>query len=306
MNHGRQFGDTLGVSKPSSSKGRRRKIHIAQLSESAAGEGSEGPSAVDDLLAPTDASYMSKLDKIQRETPPRSTCVPKVIDLPTITPKPTSTIDLSIRSITDKSSKEDMVRSKYKAAQKDYTTGLMSNEDITNIIKASEELVSHILDGSSPSYFYTIAKRYQKNSPTSIISNDALISIRKNIYFGYVGSNRWNQLTFAILRHPNLSKQLRKQEKTNKVIQFWGVDPFAKYVLAPEVVANLIKKNEGLADINLAYDMMEDTHDYGIYITDNIPLRAPADVASPTPKAAERTTSGDSDDSFDPLDLFQE
>lgn len=305
--HGNSFKNTLTKVSKGHKKEKRNKLHIVDLGDNLSISPINTNKDVDDLLSTNDKSYMSKLDDFQSRTPvkTKTTYTPILI---TTTSKPLSNshipskVDLTIKSITDETSKVTKVKLKYKSKGVNFNIeNIQSNEDITNIIDCYQQLIINILDGSKPSYFYTLAKRYHSNSKSNLISNDELISIPKSIYFGYIGSKRSNLVTFEILKHPKLSKLIQRQEKANKVIQFWGVDPFVKYVLTPELLAHFIMDNRNLKDINHAYDLMEDTNDYGMYITDKITMiENPLNQQTPS----ETLNTEDSEDSFDPLELF--
>lgn len=276
MNHGRRFRDTLSsVSKPSKIKSKHKKIHVADLGNNLLPFSSVNED-VDDLLSNNDtSSFMLKLDKFKPKDITSVKSKLKEVPCPIIPTKANITpiVDLNIKSITDEASKKDKIESKYKSKGTTFNIDqLQSSEGIMGVIEKYEQLIIDILHGSEPSYFYTLAKRYQSNSKSHLITNDELISIPKSIYYGYIGSKRSNLITFEILKHPLLSKMVQRQEKVNKVIQFWGVDPFVKYVLTPELLAHFVKDSQGLTDLHQAYDLLEDSNDYGMHVSDKTPM----------------------------------
>lgn len=82
-----------------------------------------------------------------------------------------------------------------------------------------------------------------------------------------------------------------------------GVESFVQYVLCPEVIANLIMEHQNFKDINLAYDEMEDTNDYGFYITNKIPIKENEKEKYIKPREPKEPIVIYSDNE-DPLDLF--
>lgn len=150
---------------------------------------------------------------------------------------------------------------------------IKSLDDIGRIVETYLETVIDILNGVKASYFYTQAKKLQQSSKLLTIKDAEIASLPKETYYGYIGAVRGFHIGKVIESNETLSKLINEKIRYNKVIQFWGVSNFIQYVLVPEVIANLTMKYSKINDIEEAYDEMEETNEYGLYITNAYPLK---------------------------------
>ncbi|GMM27881.1 Rtc4 protein [Martiniozyma asiatica (nom. inval.)] len=167
--------------------------------------------------------------------------------------------------------KIEKVKEKYKKMRPNFKPFVFKNIlEIDKVVKELQNYIIDILKGKVGSFFYTQAKNIQRKSKRNMITDDELISLPKNIYYGYIGSKRGFLIAISILDNLEIKNIVDNVSLTNNVMQFWGIDAFAQYVLAPEVIAKIIMKEKNLKDLELAYDEMEYSNDYGFYIMNNI------------------------------------
>ncbi|KAG7704601.1 hypothetical protein KL933_002212 [Ogataea haglerorum] len=137
----------------------------------------------------------------------------------------------------------------------------------SELLEATEKQLAvarDILNGKTASYFYEIAREYAESSPRLFVTDSEIINLPKQRYHGYIGSMRANAITQHLLSQLD---DLLTDKKSNKVLQFWGRSYFTRFVLTPEIIARIVKQDEQV-DLDKAYDMMESTADYGLYIMD--------------------------------------
>lgn len=152
-----------------------------------------------------------------------------------------------------------------------------SMDDIESLVDKYSEIIVNILNGVQASYFYTQAKKLQQSSKLLTIKDSEIANLPKETYYGYIGAVRGFHIGKVIESNKTISKLINEKIKYNKVIQFWGCFNFIQYVLVPEVIANVIMKYSKIHDLDKAYDEMEETNEYGLYVTNSYPLKMKED-----------------------------
>ncbi|KAG0682618.1 Restriction of telomere capping protein 4 [Pichia californica] len=140
-------------------------------------------------------------------------------------------------------------------------------EDIRILVKKYRKVLVDILNGEIGSFFYTEAKVLQQSSPMMSIKGDEIHNLPKHRFYGYIGAVRGFHIGKMIENDSFLNELLREKMRYSDVIKFWGINNFSQYVLAPELIAHLILDEGKLEDLDEAYDIMEDTNDYGMFVT---------------------------------------
>lgn len=245
FNTGRKFQNTLNrVEKKPKSKS---NIHIASVNDNLTLTKNGKDLEVDNLLKNTNnIDLMCKLDSLSptKDQTTMSPTTPSCLSTP-LKPKLKSksksidfrtclvqddklhlpTIDYNLKSILNEDTKIKEVQKKYAKQRPNFNPTLLSSqEDINSTIISYSSLLLDIMNGSKPSYFYTLAKRIQKSTNNNIITNDQLIALPKTCYYGYIGSKRAALLSRVILENDQLKQMLNKIDKSNKVVQFWGLN----------------------------------------------------------------------------------
>lgn len=180
---------------------------------------------------------------------------------------------LSLESLINNKDKYNAIKNKFEK-RKPYIkpTIIISIDDVKKIVKTYKKLLIDILNGDESSFFYNEAKKLQQSSNLMNIKYNEIDNLPKYSYYGYIGAVRGFHIGKIIEEDPELCKLIKEKMKFNKVIQFWGVFNFTQYVLTPELIAHIVLKNGNLLDMDDAYDELEDTNEYGIYVTNTIEL----------------------------------
>lgn len=181
--------------------------------------------------------------------------------------------ELSLQSLINNEDKSDEVKKKYSKKKAYIKHDLIQNLDhVKEIVERYRPVLIDILEGQVGSYFYNEAKKLQQASPLMTIRGEDLLNLPKKRYYGYIGAVRGFHIGKAIERDPVLRNIMREKIKFSKVINFWGIDNFTQYVLAPEVIAHIVLEQGNLQDLDAAYDEMEETNDYGIFVTNTVDI----------------------------------
>ncbi|GMM38019.1 Rtc4 protein [Saccharomycopsis crataegensis] len=153
----------------------------------------------------------------------------------------------------------------------------LTKELVIQRIKTSvEKIIPDIVNEELDSIFYRRAVEVFETSEKKILNARQLSNLDLNEFsVGYFGSEVQQSISLEIAKkYPNFSslRKKRNHEKlseTNffKVLNFWGVDFFNLYVLAPEIAAKLATKDFGVP-LEEAYEILFDTTDYGRFIID--------------------------------------
>ncbi|GAV28261.1 hypothetical protein PMKS-001731 [Pichia membranifaciens] len=106
-------------------------------------------------------------------------------------------------------------------------------------------------------------------------------NLPKERYYGYIGAVRGFHIGKAIERDSTLRNLIKEKAKFSRVINFWGIDNFTQYVLAPEVIAHIVLEQGKLEDLDAAYDEMEETNDYGIFVTNTVDIEGKDSIDTP-------------------------
>lgn len=190
--------------------------------------------------------------------------------------------DLSLQSLINNKDKSDAVKRKYAGKKKYIKQDLIQKvEHIREIVEKYRAVVIDILEGQIGSYFYNEAKKLQQASPLMTIRGEDISNLPKERFYGYIGAVRGFHIGKAIERDPTLRNLIKEKAKFSKVINFWGVDNFTQYVLAPEVIAHIVLEQGKLEDLDAAYDEMEETNDYGIFVTNTVDIEGKDSIDTP-------------------------
>ena len=190
--------------------------------------------------------------------------------------------NLSLQSLINNKDKSDEVKRKYASGKKYIKQDLIQKVDhIRTIVEKYRPLVIDILEGQIGSYFYNEAKRLQQASPLMTIRGEDISNLPKERYYGYIGAVRGFHIGKAIERDSTLRNLIKEKAKFSKVINFWGIDNFTQYVLAPEVIAHIVLEQGKLEDLDAAYDEMEETNDYGIFVTNTVDIEGKDRIDTP-------------------------
>ena len=149
---------------------------------------------------------------------------------------------------------------------------IKSMKDLEKFVKKYEDNIIDILNGKRGSYFYMEAKKIAKNSPLLTIRDNELNNLPKNKYYGFIGAIRGFQIGKIIENNKKVGGIINKLSKSSEIIKFWTINKFIQFIIVPEVIAMIIKDICKLKDMDDIYDEMEDTNEYGVYITNRIPI----------------------------------
>lgn len=200
--------------------------------------------------------------------------------------------ELSIGSLLLGTEKKESLKKEFEYRKPYITPKILAKKtDIVKLVNTYKDIVSGILNGEVGSYFYNDVKRLQQGSKLMTIKDDEIINLPKNKYYGYIGAVRGFHIGKAIQENPDISLLLRKKMKFNKVIKFLGIDNFTQYVLAPEIIAHLTMKIGKLPDLDSAYDEMEETNQYGMFVTNTYELESDVQVETIDTSSQEEMVS---------------
>ena len=130
-------------------------------------------------------------------------------------------------------------------------------------------ICNYILSGRLSSLYYTHAKELQVQSRRDVLTTADLRNANLlKFTAGYFGLKRQAIVGMLIL------ERYREELTHNKnpVVTFWGPSDFANYVLAPEVLCYLCMEDFHLTDIEDAWEIMQNTTEFGTKVADNDPL----------------------------------
>ena len=149
---------------------------------------------------------------------------------------------------------------------------IKSMKDLEEYVQKYEDNIIDILNGKRGSYFYMEAKKIAKQSPLLTIRDNELNNLPKNKYYGFIGAIRGFQIGKIIENNKKVGGIINKLSKSSEIIKFWTINKFIQFIIVPEVIAMIIKDICKLKDMDDIYDEMEDTNEYGVYITNRIPI----------------------------------
>ncbi|SCW03094.1 LAFE_0G02806g1_1 [Lachancea fermentati] len=142
-------------------------------------------------------------------------------------------------------------------------------EELTSKIEKHMPLVIEILEGRRPSLFYDYARRAHNKSQRAILSVDEFRMLDLGQFIaGFYGLKRQMRVAVEIMHR--YKEQLTTND--NSVLRWWGPSDFAQYVLAPELLSALCQEEMKLSSIDQAWDVIENTSEYGLVVTDEDPF----------------------------------
>lgn len=164
-------------------------------------------------------------------------------------------------------------REKYRVSKPHVRASVIqSTSDVRKVVDQYRHVINDILEGQIGSYFYNEAKKLQQRSQLRSIRDDEIRNLPKHTYYGYIGAVRGFHLGKGLENDDAIFSLLKSKARYSTVIQFYGVANFIQYVLVPEIIAHITLDCGRLQDMDAAYDEMEDCNDYGMYVTNSIPL----------------------------------
>ncbi|KAH3663736.1 hypothetical protein OGAPHI_005138 [Ogataea philodendri] len=270
--------DTLLGSATSSSslsqpprKRSKRDVYIA--TEKTAPSKQSEPASDDDLLKKFDISQikqdtdklLNQLDSIKKPEKDQSKYIDKLFSQADTVDKDEKVVALAetqgvMNHLYDDKEATERTERKYK----EFSPKVYSKHEIELQTDKYIQIARDILRGKTASYFYEIAREYADSSPRLKVTDSEVINLPKQRYHGYIGAARANTITEHLL---DKLKELLSDRKANKVLHFWGDRYFTRFVLTPEIIARIIEQDDQI-DLDLAYDKMESTADYGLYVMD--------------------------------------
>ncbi|VEU19285.1 DEKNAAC100377 [Brettanomyces naardenensis] len=176
----------------------------------------------------------------------------------------------------DDTRKVAKVRKKYEAQRPDFHPVALEKAALQSRVRPLLPVVLKIIKNKIPSHFYDLAKEYCDSTPMRFISDIQLINVLKSPYYGYYGVVRSHVISKYIVK--KFEKELKRAAHHDEVVRFWGVEYFALYVLASEVIARFVKEDLKLGSLDDAYGDMIQTNDYGLYIMDKIAVEKDEDI----------------------------
>jgi hypothetical protein len=186
--------------------------------------------------------------------------------------------EMSLQSLINNKDKYNEVKRKFEKRKPYINPNIINSiNDIEIIINKYRNVLIDILNGKTGSYFYNEAKKLQQSSSLMNIKGDEIHNLKKDKYYGYIGAVRGFHIGKMIEQDEELLALLKEKLKLSNVIKFWGIDNFTQYVLAPEVIAHISLNTGNLEDMDAAYDELEETNDYGMFVTNTIELKCKED-----------------------------
>lgn len=121
-----------------------------------------------------------------------------------------------------------------------YDVPIRSQKALNKVCKPFLPLIPCILKGKTPSPFYNRAKEiFQKSNSVMLQRSQLDASI---FTAGFYGLKRQIWVSQLILKEFRDTLQMSK----SPIVRWWGVDDFARYVLAPEILSLLAMSDLGL------------------------------------------------------------
>lgn len=140
--------------------------------------------------------------------------------------------------------------------------------DLTARAKKYFYIIDEVLSGKRRSLYYNNGRNAFKQSNKPMMSVSDFRKLDLSLFTaGYFGIKRQIILSIEILRE--YEDQISK--KQNPVIRWWGTIDFSHYILAPEVLCYVCQEEMNLSDIEFAWNIMEDTTEFGLKVADEDP-----------------------------------
>ncbi|QID87543.1 Restriction of telomere capping protein 4 [Saccharomyces pastorianus] len=198
-------------------------------------------------------------------------------------------------SIQNSLSSRDQIVKKLQT-RKDYVSKfnlppLLFSDELLNEVEPFMPIVMDILKGRVSSAYYFKAKNAYRNSQKAYLSVDEFRKLNLNKFTaGFYGLKR--QLRVG----EDIAKRYRRELTHNQpaTLRWWGVTDFCNYVLAPEILASFCIRQLNFSSRShspklqdklsekayyydpetrvLAYDLFEDTIEYGLIVADSDPI----------------------------------
>lgn len=131
-------------------------------------------------------------------------------------------------------------------------------------------LIPRILRGEVTSPYYGSAARITKQSTAVVLTAREFRALdMAEFTIGFLGMKR--QAFIAQRVQARYQNELQAAHRSNRTVQFWTLDSFVLYVLAPEMAMHIVAADLGLSR-GEAYDLLYDTNDYGRFVTDEQPF----------------------------------
>lgn len=143
-----------------------------------------------------------------------------------------------------------------------------SKKELKTRVLSHKSIIPHILNGTTASHYYNLAKQQYKSSNNSSMTKADNWQINWASFIGgYYGLKRQQFVALILLSE---FKSLIQNIK-NATVSYWNYHQFTTYVLANEIIIRLVMKDMHCSQIK-AENIILETHEYGQFITDTIPL----------------------------------
>lgn len=143
-----------------------------------------------------------------------------------------------------------------------------SKRTLKSRVMKHKAIIPDILNGSIASHYYNLANQQYKSSNNSSMTTEDNWQINWSKFIGgYYGLKRQQFIALILLSEFKLLIQNVK----NATVNYWNYNQFTTYVLANEIIIRLVMEDMGYSQ-SKAELFLEDTQDYGQYITDTVPL----------------------------------
>ncbi|SCU95870.1 LAFA_0G02806g1_1 [Lachancea sp. 'fantastica'] len=184
-----------------------------------------------------------------------------------IVPRP-SKLRKKALSLRQKDRFEETLAVRLRYMEKFGIPAILFADELREKVKKHLPIVNSVLTGERTSRFYHKAREVFQSSKNAVLSTKELRRLDLNQFTaGYYGMRRQMLVSVDVTN----AYEERMKKMSSKTLKWWGVRDFAQYVLAPELLSALCCEEMGLT-IHEAWDVMEDTTEFGRLVADRDPL----------------------------------
>lgn len=161
-----------------------------------------------------------------------------------------------------------IVTKKYEGAR--FVGRIPSRETLAAQVDSCLGIIPRILRGEVTSPYYGSAARITKQSTSVVLTAREFRALdMAEFTTGFLGMKRQSFIAQQV--QARYQDELQAAHSSNRTVQFWTLDSFVLYVLAPELAMHIVASDLGISK-GEAYDLLYDTNDYGRFITDEQPF----------------------------------
>ncbi|OEJ86056.1 Restriction of telomere capping protein 4 [Hanseniaspora osmophila] len=133
--------------------------------------------------------------------------------------------------------------------------------------------IPDLLKAKTTTFYYATAKEMHMNSSRPAVTDGdikaKLMSEPEKLSAGAYGLKRQFQVGEWII--DRYQKEIMERYG-NPVIKWWGYEDFARYILSCDVLTRLLKDQMRLRSLKKAFEVMNDTVEYGNFVSDDDPF----------------------------------